>query len=209
MATKKPQTRRDQEKEREQVILRAAITELALFDYGGLTIEDVARRAGVNKTTVYRKWPTKAELVRAALVSIFEMFSVGETTGDLRSDLRRVALSLIAFNESPEGRTLVRLRLLHHPEPGLAEIAKQLRARKVAELVTLVEAGLKRGEVAPGVDVRLLLDMLWGVLFVKLMMNMEPVDSAMLERILDMLLGAASRPPTSTAAAPKRSKRRS
>jgi AcrR family transcriptional regulator len=198
-AAKQPASRREQEHERELDILRAAITELAVFDYGGMTIESVARRAGVNKTTVYRKWPTKSELVRAALVSIFEMFTVGETVGDLRSDLRRVALKLMAFNDSPEGRTLVRLRLLHHPEPELAEIAQQLRTRKVTELTALMESAVKRGEIAPGVDVKLLLDLLWGVVFVKLVLNREPVDGPTLERILDLLMSAARNGPNEPA----------
>jgi AcrR family transcriptional regulator len=187
-------SRREQEHEREQVMLRAALTELALFDYGGMTIEDVARRAGVNKTTVYRKWPTKSALVQAALTSVFELFSIGPSAGDLRSDLRKVARQLIAFTLSPEGKSLLRLRLLQQPEPELAEIAKQLRARTMKQLMELIEPAVARGEIAKGVDIKLLLDMLWGVLFAKLVFNMETIDNAMLERILDMLLTAARQP---------------
>ena len=198
---KAPQTRRQQEQAREELILRSALTELALFDYGGMTIEDVAHRAGVNKTTVYRKWPTKSALVMAALTSVFELFAVGPSAGDLRSDLRRIAHQLIAFTLSSEGKSLLRLRLLQHPEPELAEIAKQLRARSIKQILNVLKPALARGEIAAGVDVRLLLDMLWGVLFAKLVFNMESIDSPTLERILDLLLTAASQPTKSPARA--------
>lgn len=198
---KVPQTRRQQEQAREKLILRAALTELALFDYGGMNIEDVAHRAGVNKTTVYRKWPTKSALVMAALTSVFELFAVGPSAGDLRSDLRRIAQQLIAFTLSSEGKSLLRLRLVQHPEPELAEIAKQLRARSIKQILNVLKPALARGEIAAGVDIRLLLDMLWGVLFAKLMFNMESIDSATLERILDLLLTAASQPLESVARA--------
>lgn len=209
MASKKPQSRRAQEEERERQIMRAALTELALFDYGGMTIEDVAHRAGVNKTTVYRKWPTKSELVRAALNSVFELFTVSPSAGDLRSDLRRIARQLVAFIESSEGKSLLRLRMLQHPEPELAEIARQLRVQKAAELSALVEMGIARGEIAEGVNTQLLLDMLWGVLVVKLVFNMEPIQPSTLENILDLLMAAASQPPRSVqrSVAPPRAKK--
>jgi len=197
MASKKPQSRREQEQAREREILRAALTELALFDYGGLTIEDVARRAGVNKTTVYRKWPTKSELVRAALHSVFELFTVSPSAGDLRSDLRRIAKQLVAFIESSEGKSLLRLRMLQHPEPELAEIARQLRVQKAKEMTALVETSIARGEMAQGVNATLLLDMLWGALVVKLVFNMEPIQPSTLEDILDLLITAAATTPRS------------
>src|SRR4051812_19878542 len=112
-----------QELIRERKILRAAIEELASSDYGGMTIEGVAARAGVNKTTVYRKWPTKAELMRAALLSVIEMYKPPPASGDLRSNLLQIARTFSQFTRSFEGQSLMRLRLLQHPEPELAKIA--------------------------------------------------------------------------------------
>jgi AcrR family transcriptional regulator len=205
--------RRAQEQIRERKILRAAIEELALSDYGGMTVEGVAARAGVNKTTVYRKWETKAELMRAALVSVVEMCKVGPTAGDLRSDLMRIARTSLVFAHSFEGQCLTRLRLLQHPEPELAKIAKDLNAKQLTELGALFKAASKRGELAPGVDVMLLVDMLWGAIYARLVMKNEAVDDALLERIVDMLMKAAGAPrvaaPRSKAKNKKPPKRRS
>jgi AcrR family transcriptional regulator len=196
--------RRDQERVREQRILRAAIEELASSDYGGMSIEAVARRAGVNKTTVYRKWETKADLIRAALSSVFENFRIGPTAGDLRSDVLRIARLARAFTRSFEGKSLTRLRLLEHPEPELAAIANKLNSRQFEELSVLSEAAVARGEISRDTDVLLLLDMLWGVVYVRLEMRNEPVSDALLERIVDVLLVAA---PFAKKPARKRAKR--
>jgi AcrR family transcriptional regulator len=200
--------RRGQEWIREQRILRAAIEELALSDYGGMSIEDVARRAGVNKTTVYRKWETKADLIRAALASVMETFRIGPTLGDLRSDLLRIGRQIRVFTQSFEGKSLTRLRLLQHPEPELAEIAKQLNARQLAELGVLIEAAMARGEISRDVDILLLLDMLCGVLYVRLELKNEPVSDRLLEKIIDVVLNAARpakpRPRVATKKKPKR-----
>lgn len=183
--------RRAQEEEREQRILHAAIAELAASDYGGMTFESVALRAGVNKTTVYRKWETKAELIRAALSSVFEMFRIGPSAGDLRSDLRRIGERIVAFTKTSEGKVLMRLRLLEHPEPELAAIAKRLVQDQQSEVGQLVEAAIARGEIASDVDVMLLLDMLWGALYARMVMRNERVDAALIERCIDVLMFAA------------------
>jgi AcrR family transcriptional regulator len=176
---------------REKVILRAAIEELARSDYGGLTFEKVAARAGVNKTTVYRHWETKVDLVRAALSSAARSMSPGPTTGTLRGDLLRIGRAMTDFATSFDGQCLMRLRLLQHPEPELAGIAKDLHAKHLAALASLAKAAVARGEVAPDVDLGLILDMLGGALHVRLVMKNEPVDDVVIAQIVDILLHGA------------------
>jgi AcrR family transcriptional regulator len=183
--------RRAQELARERKILRAALEELAQSDYGGLTIEAVAARSGVNKTTVYRKWADKAELIRAALLSVFEMFQVGPTAGNLRADLRRIARTSLALVNSAEGQSIMRLRLLQHPEPKLASMAKQLHDTQLAELAGLFQAAADRGELAEGVDGALLIDMLWGAIYTRQVMRHQTVDDRTLDEMVELLLKAA------------------
>jgi AcrR family transcriptional regulator len=171
---------------REARILRAVIEELARSDYGGLAFERVAARAGVNKTTVYRHWETKADLVRAALSLVAQSVIPEVSAGTLREDLMRVGRRMVDFSTSFEGQCLVRLRLLQHPEPELASIAKDLHAKHIAQLAALAEAAIQRGEVARGVDVKLVLDLLGGALHVRLFMKNEPV--VLIARIVDILL---------------------
>jgi AcrR family transcriptional regulator len=197
-----------QERLRERKILRAAIEELASTDYGGLTIEGVAARAGVNKTTLYRKWETKADLMRAALLSVVEMFKVTPTGGDVRSNLLQMARTFCEFTRSFEGQSIVRLGLLQHPEPELAKIAHDLHAKQLAELSALFDAAVERGELSPHVDPLLLLDMLCGAIHIRIVMKNEPVDEALLQRSVDLLLAAAGGGTTKPARAKLRRRKR-
>jgi AcrR family transcriptional regulator len=180
-----------QERMRERKILRAAIEELAFSDYGGMTIEGVAARAGVNKTTVYRKWETKAELMRAALSSVIEMYRPPPASGDLRSNLLQMARTFCEFMRSFEGQSLMRLRLLQHPEPELAKIAYELHTRQLDELRALFDVAVARGELSRAVDPLLMLDMLCGAIHMRLVMTNEPVDDALLQRCVELLLAGA------------------
>lgn len=173
---------------RQARILRAVIEELARSDYGGLAFDKVAARAGVNKTTVYRHWETKPNLVRAALSLVLQSVSPQVSAGTLREDLIRVGRRMVEFSTSFEGQSLARLHLLQHPEPELANIAKDLQARHVAQLAALGEAATSRGELPADVDFKLVLDMLGGALHVRLFMKNEPVDDVLIARIVDILL---------------------
>jgi AcrR family transcriptional regulator len=176
-------------------VLRATIEELARIGYGALSIEDVANRAGVNKTTVYRRWPTKAELVRAALRSMGDESVCESSTGSLRGDLLAVGRSIIAFAESSEGRSILRMLLAERMEPELAEIAASLRREREANPRALVDEAVARGELARSTDALLLMEALFGSIVQRLFISHEPVNEAFLERIVDLLLcGAACAP---------------
>jgi AcrR family transcriptional regulator len=192
---------------RERAILRAAIEELARADYGGLTFERVALRAGVNKTTVYRRWETKSDLVRAALTSVAQTFRFGPTAGSLRGDLMRIGRAIREFVVSFEGQCLMRVRLLQHPEPELATMAKELHARSLGDIASLGKAAFERGEIQAESDMPVLVEMLSGALHTRLLMKGESVEDAVIARFVDVLLqgaGAARRTTRQSVAKSKR-----
>jgi AcrR family transcriptional regulator len=188
-------------------ILRATLEELAQSDFGALSFERVAQRAGVNRTTLYRNWPTKADLVRAALAEMTESTNPGPTSGSVRRDLIRVGRLFAEFATSFDGQCLIRLRLLTHPEPDLANIARDLHAKRTAHLTALVQAGIDRGEIAPKTDARLLLDMLSGTLQLRIVMRNEAVDDVVIARVVDTLLEGVRAPKVGRAAARKKKPR--
>ncbi|HEY1692975.1 MAG TPA: TetR/AcrR family transcriptional regulator [Polyangiaceae bacterium] len=178
---------------RERAILRATIEELARSDYGGLSLERVAARAGVNKTTVYRRWETKADLVRAALASVAKSLRPGPTTGSLRGDLMRIGRTIREFVASFEGQCLTRVRLLEHPEPELAGMARELHARSLDEVFSLARAAIARGEIATEADMMLLVELLNGALHMRLVMKNEAADDVVIARYVDVLLHGTDR----------------
>lgn len=183
-------------------IFRATIEELVRLDYGGLTFERIAARAGVNKTTLYRRWPKKAELVRASLIALTRSASPGPSTGSLRGDLLKISRQFVKFAGSMDGQSLLRLRLIKHPEPELAAMAKALHAQQQGEREGLVAAAIARGELRPDAEPRMLVDMLGGALQIRLFFRNERVDDLTLARMVDALLdGVKVRP---TAGRPRR-----
>lgn len=179
---------------RQTRILRAVIEELARFDYGGLTFERVAARAGVNKTTVYRHWQTKTDLVRAALSLVLTPVKPQVTTGTLRSDLTQIARHIVEFTTSFEGQSLIRLHLLQHPEPELAAVGKELQAKRRAAILALGEAAVARGELSRSADFGLILDMLGGALHAQLFIKNEPVDDVLIAGMVDILMRGVGSP---------------
>ena len=179
---------------RERAIYLATLEELARSDYGALSVESVAARAGVNKTTLYRRWPNKAALVQAALDSIVDAFDLQGSTGSLRGDLLVLARRMLEMSRSPEAQSLIRLRLLDQPEPDLAKIAARLQTRRQAQLTSLLKAAAARGELRAGTDLALVLDLLGGMIHVRSTVKKMRVDDRLLERAVDLLVDGISLP---------------
>ncbi|MBM2614094.1 TetR/AcrR family transcriptional regulator [Actinoplanes sp. LDG1-06] len=85
----------------------ATLAELARAGFGGLTIEGVARAAGVNRTTIYRRWPTKAALLAAVVEPLLEQYDHDPRTGSVRGDVLAIMLMIRDNAARPEGRALV------------------------------------------------------------------------------------------------------
>src|SRR5882724_3495319 len=93
-------------------VLSATLEVFAEQGYAGVSVEAVAARAGVNKTTIYRRWPTKAELLGAALFSLRDEEPEAPNTGSLREDLLTVLRRLVARAETPRYRAITQSFLL-------------------------------------------------------------------------------------------------
>ncbi|WP_437966963.1 TetR/AcrR family transcriptional regulator [Sorangium sp. So ce260] len=174
-------------------ILAAALEELASAGYRALRIEDVATRAGVNKTTVYRRWPTKEDLVRAALLSVTDEKIVPPNTGSIREDLIALGRAIVEIQTSPVGQSLFHVFLAEGPDSELMAIARSLRAVQESGLRAIVEGAVARGELAPSDDPMLPFELLAAYLKHKMIADRAGVDEAQLARVVDLiLLGALS-----------------
>ena len=173
-------------------ILAATMEELARTGYSALRIEDIAARAGVNKTTIYRRWPTKEELVRAGLLSMGDDSFCAPNTGSLRTDLLTIARKIIAIAGSPQGRSLSRVIVAEGPDSELMVIAKSLRDVHEVVIRSMIEAAESRGELAPGIDAMLLFNVLSAIIHERLFLYRESLNESFLESLLDLLLLGAS-----------------
>jgi AcrR family transcriptional regulator len=177
-----------------QRVLEAALQELAQVGYRAFRIEEVALRADVNKTTVYRRWPLKADLVRDALAASSADKFVAPQTGALRSDLLALVRMFLEQATTPMGRSLMRMLAAEASDPELIDISRSLRARHEVMPQALLAAAVARGELAPDADHMVILHALIGAIHHRLFLMNEPVTEAFLTGLVDLLLLGALAP---------------
>jgi AcrR family transcriptional regulator len=174
-------------------VLAAARETIEARGYAGLSIEAVAERAGVAKTTIYRRWPSKAWLV-ADLTSRLPDEADLEVTGDVRADLTRQAAA-IAAELVAVGAPLVAdltAAMAHDPEFATAMRARWAPRRQVA--IEALQQAVRRGEVDPGLDPATVVDQLVGPLYYRLLCTGDPPTRDYAERLVESLLVPAHRP---------------
>ena len=174
-------------------ILDAARELLAERGWDAMTLGDVAARAGVAKTTLYRRWPGKAELVVDAMAQLFDRLCPVDA-GSVRADAEVVIRELIELWSRPEAQTaFLALAAQSARDPALRAA---VREKIIDRQRRLVHAGAARAEArGDGVriaDPELLFDVIAGTLVQRLLIEGEPLDEGYLSRFLD-LLGAALR----------------
>jgi AcrR family transcriptional regulator len=171
-------------------VLTATAEELSRVGYAALRVEDVAARSGVNKTTIYRRWPSKAELVAAALKEISEQPAAIDT-GSLREDLRASLLEVIAFATEPVGRGLLRMMQTERSDPEVDAIARTLRMEQRKLRVHMVERAIARRELPASVNADLIVDLVSAPVLSRAVTFGEIVDASYIDSVLDLVLAGA------------------
>jgi AcrR family transcriptional regulator len=176
--------------------IAATLAELADRGYASLSLERVARRAGVHKTTLYRRWGTREELVLEAMLDrAGEHISVPDT-GSLRQDLLELARTAAANAATPEVAALARAVAAESPRDSrLAAVNSRFWAERLALDGVIVERAIKRGEVAAGIEPRQVIEAVLGPIHLRLLLTGEPVDHPFLEGIVDVVVDGIARPP--------------
>jgi AcrR family transcriptional regulator len=137
--------------ELEQAILRAAAEELAASGYHGMTMDKVARRAGTNKNTIYRRWPQRAALGIAAYQHLADARTPTPDTGSLRGDALELLRQANATWSSPHGAILRNLLAAAADEPTLLERLREQAGGGAmnAAWFTFLSRAVARGEATP------------------------------------------------------------
>ena len=191
----KGQGRRGSEARGEAVVrkvLAAALREAGRAGYHGLRIEEVAALAGVNKTTVYRRWPTKQALLREALLSITREVFTTPGTGSLRDDLLAYVRRNAALAARPEYRGLFRIFVAEGEDAELLAIVRSLREAFEPVPRAVLTAARARGEIGAGADPALLFEVLGAALNWWLFFEQTPLDEAFLRRLVDLMVSQMS-----------------
>jgi AcrR family transcriptional regulator len=181
--------------EAEAAILHAALILLVQDGLEGMTIEGIAAQAGVGKTTIYRRWSTREEVVAAALRTIsaeIEIPDTGSTRDDLVAMMRELQRTMM---NATVGAMIGRLAGITIKNPELKAIfwTNVLEPRRLA-LKHIVQRGRERGELRDELDVETALDMVVGTVLLKALSgNPDDVtDPDFPDRITDLFLTGAS-----------------
>ena len=166
--------------------IAATLAELAESGYAGLSLEDVARRAGVHKTTLYRRWGTREDLVLEAVLDQVGAHVAVADTGVLRDDLLELARTAALNATTPEVAAMARTVAAESPHnPRLAEANRRFWVERLAIDGVIVERAIGRGEIAEGTDPRQVIESVIGPIHLRLLLTGEPIDRAFLEGIVD------------------------
>jgi AcrR family transcriptional regulator len=181
-------------------VLTATIELTGQVGYTALRVEDVARRAGVNRTTVYRRWPTKVHLIAAALRTVCGVHNVPARTGTLRAQLIEMAHDTVAVATSTAGQSVIRMLSMERGESDLEDIRAMLYRERIAYSVRAFEEAYERGELEDLSTASIALEAMFALVYRRLHLRMK-VDQASIETLVDIVLRGVSwagpRPPIS------------
>jgi len=184
----------------DRAILDATREALAELGWGGLTMGDVALRAGVAKTTLYRRWPSKNELVVDAVAVLFDQLECADM-GSLQADIEAVVAQFADLLTRPE--TQAALLALFAEGSRDPQLRRRIRERIVEPQKVLVQLGRAnaqaRGEMVPDPDetsaceeIDIIFDTIAGTVEHRLLVSGEPVTTDWIRRFTTLLLAPLS-----------------
>ncbi|GHF84622.1 TetR/AcrR family transcriptional regulator [Streptomyces filamentosus] len=192
-----PRTGRPRSAEADEAILEATREVLVELGWSKLTMGDVAGRAGVAKTTLYRRWANKNELVVDAVAVLFDELELPDL-GSLQADIEHVVLQFAALLERPETKTALMAVVAESTRD--VPLRERIRASIVERQKRLVLDGRRRAQergelpadrdpVSVDATDDLIFDVVAGAVVHRALVSAEPVDTAWVNRLSALLVG--------------------
>jgi AcrR family transcriptional regulator len=154
------------------------MVELAEHGYAGTTVEQVAARAGIAKTTIYRRWRSLDGLLADVVAERAEQRIPVPDEGDLGSDLRVLARRVVASVRPPAIRAaFASIVGAAAQDPAAREVLSRFLAARVATMTVIIDRATQRGELAPGTDAAGVLQTLTALIYYRLFIAGEPASN--------------------------------
>jgi AcrR family transcriptional regulator len=181
---------RPRSEEAKRAILSTTEQLLEEVGFDALTMEDVAQMAGVGKATIYRRWPTKGLLAFEAFEEEFLAKQPLPDTGTLRGDLLAALRAWIqTVNMTVAGRTLAGLIAEVQRDPALGDAWRDRFVRPVRDQYRiLVARGTERGELSPLADPEVILDLVFGSAYHRLLQSHLPLDDHFAQAVVETII---------------------
>ena len=175
-----------------RVILRAALAELGEVGYGAFTIESVAARAGVGKSTIYRHWPGKLPLIADAFQSLNVQPASPEEGGSPRERVVRLMRHLAEGAGAADSLFAACVPALidaAERDPEVRRFHHAYNAKRRQRLVDVIAEGVKAGDFPAGLDPEIAALALIGPIFYRRLMTDKPFDPARVDELIRTVLG--------------------
>lgn len=173
-------------------VFRATIDLLATQPWEAVTVDAIATASGVHRTTIYRRWGGRKELVAAVAAAHAETAVAIPDTGTLRGDLTQLASDVARALRSPVGRALIRLAVsAGEADQDLADIRRQFFRDRYQLLRPVVARAIERGEVPAGTDPLAVGRTLSAPLLTRVLVTGEDIDDAAAEEAANICAAAA------------------
>jgi AcrR family transcriptional regulator len=179
---------RPRSEEARRKALAAAADLLVEKGVGALTIEEVAQRSGVAKTTIYRHWPERGSLIIDTVRSTFEHVGTPDT-GTLRGDLEAYFGGLVRADLTGHTARLMPCLIdAAGRDPEIEVLLDRLAMERQAPVKAIVERAQRRGELPDDLDLRVVVGTIVGPIVFRKVVWRQPLDAAYLRGCLDVAI---------------------
>lgn len=173
----------------DRAILDAAIAIVTETGIEDLTIDGVARRAGVGRPTVYRRYKGKLELLLAAVSHIARQPESYPDTGSTEGDLRVIATTFASgLSDTAAGQLMPWMIAEGNRDPERAREYHAYVTDRRGEVVNALRRGIERGDLRPDVDLEVVADFLAAPIFFRLLFTGAPADEAFIDTVVEVTL---------------------
>jgi AcrR family transcriptional regulator len=171
-------------------IVAATQALVAEVGFGDLTIEAIARRAGVSRATVYRRWPNLDALLAQVLRNVVREVPVPDC-GHVREDLIEILSDQLTFIQREAGKFYPSLAVQAKADPDARRALGDLIEHRRAAVSAVLKRGVERLEIRAGVDLDLAFFLIWGPVYYRHLFAFAsdaPIDGEFIPRLVDSVL---------------------
>jgi len=181
---------RPRSEESEEAILAATVQLLTEKPLRDISMEEIARKAGVGKATIYKWWPSKTYLALDAFLRNMNRRVPAFDTGSVKTDIQEQLRWVIAFYKNPAGHILGQFVAEAQFDKEFAALFRERFLKPRREAVGVIfDRGVRRGEIDQNLDRELVLDLIYGPALYRMMVGHAPLDRNVAERIISTLFG--------------------
>jgi AcrR family transcriptional regulator len=173
-------------------ITTATTALLAERGFAGLTIEAIARRAGVARATVYRRWPNLDALLAHVLRGVVHEIPIPDR-GHVRDDLIALLEDQLVVVKHDAGRLYPSLGVQAKADPAAREALAELMHRRRAAVRAVLRTGIDRGEIRPDVDLELAFFLVWGPVYYRHLFAFgcdAPMEPEFIANVVDAVMAS-------------------